>query len=228
MRIARIFIMIPCCYHKFTVIKSTKTSSSSEKQYFHSFPLSKSFRNAINSFDFDIGTFLRQPFLRLASQEPADRWNNMSADAHNKHSFHVLARAVLQLYANRNDLAVVKQVQKATRISQCTDFETYVKDALLRYKLEPIKKCEIKERNDEHEHNLKKLWEQYHKKLHVAEIYTGLQLMLQAPAESLVLQDRLCWMREQGFHATIVPVMNKCLSPRCCALVSQKNDMGPK
>lgn len=46
--------------------------------------------------------------------------------------------------------------------------------------------------------------------------------MLQAPAESLVLQDRLCWMEEEGLEAKIIPVMNKYISPRAYAIVSHK------
>lgn len=99
MKAARVFIMIPCCYHKLSISKSTKISTGSEKQYFNNFPLSSCLKSVINNSNFDIGSFLRQPFLRLACQEPADRWYNMSIEAHNEHSFHVLARAVLQLYA---------------------------------------------------------------------------------------------------------------------------------
>lgn len=108
MKIARIFILIPCCYHKLSVSKSIRinriesSNITYEKQYFNNFPLSNRFKTIINNTNFDIGTFLRQPFLRLACQEPVDRWYNMSIETHNKHSFYVLARAVLQLYATKS------------------------------------------------------------------------------------------------------------------------------
>lgn len=75
---------------------------------------------------------------------------------------------------------------------------------------------------DMHEKNIIELWENHCDKLKIVETYTGLQLMLQASAESFVLQDRLCWMEEQGLEAKIIPVMNKYLSPRAYAIVSQK------
>ena len=75
---------------------------------------------------------------------------------------------------------------------------------------------------DTHEKNITELWGSHSDKLNTVEIYSGLQLLLQAPAESLVLQDRLCWMQEQGLEAKIVPVMNRQLSPRSCAVVSRK------
>lgn len=75
---------------------------------------------------------------------------------------------------------------------------------------------------DELEKDITRVWEKQNKKLRAVEIYTGLQMMLQLPAESLVLQDRLCWLHEQGLEAVIVPVMNKRLSPRSHAIVSRK------
>lgn len=75
---------------------------------------------------------------------------------------------------------------------------------------------------DKLEKDITQLWEKQCKKLKTAEIYTGLQMMLQLPAESLVLQDRLCWLYEQGLEAAIVPVTNKRLSPRSYAIISHK------
>ncbi|PBC25399.1 hypothetical protein APICC_09447 [Apis cerana cerana] len=210
MKIARIFILIPCCYHKLSISKSIRINASSEKQYFNNFPLSNCFKTIINNTNFDIGTFLRQPFLRLACQEPVDRWYNMSIETHNKHSFYVLARAVLQLYATKNGFSLKKCTQKGTRKSQCLNFETYIKDALTRYILQPqeketFKKQDVEFNLDTHKKNIIELWKNHCDKFKIVEIYTGLQLMLQAPAESLVLQDRLCWMEEQGLEAKIVP-----------------------
>ncbi|CAK9833151.1 Methyltransferase-like protein 25B [Anthophora retusa] len=136
MKAARVFIIVPCCYHKLSISKSIKINSSKEKQYFKNFPLSSCLKTVINNYNFDIGLFLRQPFLRLACQEPADRWCNMSTKTHNEHSFYVLARAVLQLYATKNGFFLKKRNRKGTRKSQCLNFETYVRDSLNRYILQ--------------------------------------------------------------------------------------------
>ncbi|XP_017789596.1 PREDICTED: protein RRNAD1-like [Habropoda laboriosa] len=227
MKAARVFIMVPCCYHKLSISKNIKINTSNEKQYFHNFPLSSCLKSAINNNNFDIGFFLRQPFLRLACQEPADRWCNMSIKTHNEHSFYVLARAVLQLYAAKNGFFLKKRNRKGTRKSQCLNFETYVRDSLHRYILQPSKGDKVEEQDvqsnlDMHEKNIMQLWKVHCNKLKIVEMYTGLQLMLQAPAESFILQDRLCWMAEQGLEAKIIPVMNKRLSPRAYAIVSRK------
>lgn len=72
------------------------------------------------------------------------------------------------------------------------------------------------------EKGITRVWEEQSGRLEAVEIYTGLQMMLQLPAESLILQDRLCWLHEQGLEAVTVPVMNKCVSPRSYAIVSHK------
>ncbi|XP_072748542.1 uncharacterized protein [Anoplolepis gracilipes] len=188
-----------------------------EKQYFHNFPTSNCLRETIAMHNFDIGQFLRIPFLRLACQESTDKWHGMSKEKHDEHSFHVLARAVLELYSQQNNLVLKKKVRKGTRKSQCSNFQTYIKDSLLRYDLVPNTNVKLTEKE------ITQLWEEQSKRLEIVEIYSGLQMMLQLPAESLILQDRLSWLHEQDLQAVIIPVMNKCISPRSYAIVSYKN-----
>nr|XP_031845613.1 methyltransferase-like protein 25 isoform X2 [Nomia melanderi] len=227
MKAARLFIMISCCYHKLSMSKDTDENESTRKQYFNNFPLSTCFKSVIHDNNFDVGCFLRQPFLRLACQESAERWNNMSTENHDKHSFYVLARAVLQLYATQNDYTLKKCARKGTRKSQCLNFETYIKDSLNRYIFQSQKETNIKEQGvqfstEMHITRMMELWNIYCDKLKIVEIYTALQSVLQASAESLLLQDRLCWIQEHGLEATIIPVTNKQLSPRSYAIVSSK------
>ncbi|XP_014472505.1 PREDICTED: protein RRNAD1-like [Dinoponera quadriceps] len=224
MKSARLFILISCCYHKLSISESVRTPSQ-EKQYFHNFPMSSCLREVVETHSFDVGQFLRVPFLRLACQESADKWRGMTAEKHGEHSFHVLARAVLELYSRQNNLVLRKRVRKGTRKSQCMDFQTYVKDSLLRYDLAPRTDISVTGdviARDELEKDIVRVWEKQQKRMRAVEIYTGLQMILQLPAESLVLQDRLCWLHEQGLEAVIVPVMNKRLSPRSHAIVSRK------
>ncbi|XP_012064152.1 PREDICTED: methyltransferase-like protein 25 [Atta cephalotes] len=218
MKSAKLFILISCCYHKLSISKSVQ-----EKQYFQNFPTSNCLRETIAAYNFDVGQFLRIPFLRLACQESADKWHGMSQEKHKEHSFYVLARAVLELYSQQNNYVLNKKVRKGTRKSQCSNFQTYVKDSLLRYDL--VSDTDKKDNvitHEEMEKGITRLWEEQSTKLKTVEIYTGLQMMLQLPAESFILQDRLCWLHEQDLEAVIVPVMNKCISPRSYAIVSNK------
>lgn len=222
---AQLLILVSCCYHKLSTFKHEGVTNNI--QYFNNFPMSKCLQKAITTFNFNVNEFLKQPFLRLACQEPVERWSNMSQDSHDAHAFHVLARAVLELYAKRNKLYLKKKVCKATRRSQCSSIENYVKDTLLRYTFEPINETSQVKKGKMYNHEIIaseiiELWKNHCQRLKEVEIYTGLQLILQEPAESIVLQDRLCWLQEQGLEATLVPVMNKALSPRSNAIVAQK------
>lgn len=113
-----------------------KQIEEEEKEFFPLFPLSMTLKNAIQSSNLNCN-FMRRTFLRLACQEPAERWRGMSSKSHENHAFHVIARAVLQLYAVRNQLELKKLVQKGTRKSQCENFPMYLKDSLKRYKFIP-------------------------------------------------------------------------------------------
>lgn len=109
MKSAKLFILISCCYHKLSISKSVQTPLR-EKQYFHNFPTSNCLRETIAAYNFDVGQFLRVPFLRLACQESADKWHGMSQEKHNEHSFHVLARAVLELYSQQSRYLILYNV----------------------------------------------------------------------------------------------------------------------
>lgn len=101
MKNAQLLILISCCYHKLSISKNEKEMSNNT-QYFDNFPMSQCLQKAIANSNLDTSTFLRQPFLRLACQESAERWISMSQDSHDIHAFHVLARAVLELYVKQS------------------------------------------------------------------------------------------------------------------------------
>lgn len=103
LKVAKLLILLSCCYHKLTTVES----NFEDKEYFINFPISDAFARAVHTSKLDIGLFLRRPFLRLACQESADRWQEMSVQAHNEHSFHVLGRAVLELFAEQSKINIV-------------------------------------------------------------------------------------------------------------------------
>lgn len=72
------------------------------------------------------------------------------------------------------------------------------------------------------EHEILSLWNTHDAKLRSIEAYTALQMILQNIAESLVLTDRCYYLEEQNCNATLLPIANRSLSPRCFALLSNK------
>jgi hypothetical protein len=98
----KLLVIVPCCYHKMSLAKNIAMT----EEKFCNFPLSSSLCHLVHSAPFcDAVCFLRRPFLRLASQETATRWQQWSEEDHKWHSLQVMARAVLQLYAHNGKQA---------------------------------------------------------------------------------------------------------------------------
>jgi hypothetical protein len=94
----KLLVIVPCCYHKMSFTENVAVP----EEHFCNFPLSSSLCHLVHSAAFyDAVHFLSRPFLRLASQETATRWQQWSEDDHKQHSLQVMARAVLQLYAHK-------------------------------------------------------------------------------------------------------------------------------
>ncbi|XP_008557948.1 methyltransferase-like protein 25B [Microplitis demolitor] len=211
---AKLLIIVSCCYHKLEVNDYNK---------FINFPVSQTLKNVINNSNNNCNykEILHRPFLRLACQEPANRWDKMSKDLHDKHAFCVLSRAVIELFTYENNITLTKCVRKATRKSQCKNFETYLQDTIERYYFNGNSISNDGD-NKKFMETIMKLWESHEDKMNDVEIYTGLQLLLQAPAESLVLYDRYCWLIENNYSSEIVAVLSNVISPRCYATVGIK------
>lgn len=85
------------------------------KEHFFNFPLSASLRllthcgqpqpwtASSTASSMTACSFLRRPMLRLAAQETVERWEKMSVETHQRHSRHVMARAVFELYASASE-----------------------------------------------------------------------------------------------------------------------------
>lgn len=82
-------VIMPCCYHKMKM----KESGVEE---FLNIPLSDSLRLAYEKCH--AGGFMRRPFLRLCCQRVTWTENEQNTDVR---AFHLLSRAVLQLFAHR-------------------------------------------------------------------------------------------------------------------------------
>ena len=88
----KLMMLVPCCYHKMALVGENE---------FVNFPLSCALSELLADELCDCRGFLSRPFLRLASQETASRWINMSEDEHKQHSENMMARAVLQLCVHK-------------------------------------------------------------------------------------------------------------------------------
>lgn len=222
---AKLLILISCCYHKLTLIDDKNQDEfMGEEKYFKDFPMSSISKKTLD--EFDAQKLFNRPFMRLACQETSDRWLQMDETTHEKHSFHVLARAILELYCSEHEIKLKKVCRKGTRKSQCESFENYLEDSSNRYVLEKLtnhgeEACVISW-NDKIKDDMKILWLKYTDKLKAVELFTALQLLLQQAAESLILSDRMYFLKENNCEAYLASIMNRSLSPRSCALISKK------
>ncbi|XP_063985354.1 probable methyltransferase-like protein 25 [Diachasmimorpha longicaudata] len=209
MKNARLLVMMSCCYHKL--------ECAEDKPGFKNFPMARGLEREYERIRDPQGEVLGRTFMRLACQEPAERWEGMGEEEHETHSICLMARAVLELFCRKNQINLTKTKRKSVRSSKCLNFETYLQNFVSRYNFNG------KELDEKYYAEINQLWGENESKLKLAEVYTGLQLLLQAPAEYLVLNDRKCWLEEQGFPETkIVSVLNRKLSPRSHAIVSSK------
>lgn len=112
---------------------------------------------------------------------------------------------------------LIKNVRKATRKSQCSNFASYLMDCTHRYTLHKA------EWNEKIQNEITSLWLENELKSKEVELYTALQLLLQKPVESFVLMDRIQFLKEKNFETFVVQVTERSLSPRSYALISKKN-----
>lgn len=121
-----------------------------------------------------------------------------------------------------------KLLGKSRGKSQSLDFEKYLENFSNKYIFEKYtdydEKATIIPWDDKIKKEIKVLWSQYADKQKTIELYTALQLLVQQAAESLILLDRVYFLKEKNCSAYLTSVMNKSLSPRCCAIVARKKN----
>lgn len=77
-------LIMPCCYHKMIF----KANSLNE---FENVPLSQRVKSTLHAKD-----IINRPFLRLAGQQTAARWRNVSQTEHNEHGRNMFLRGIVQ------------------------------------------------------------------------------------------------------------------------------------
>ena len=105
MEMAKIFILVSCCYHKLSLKITEKSAAEFEDgaENFNYFPLSDALKDTLKGSNENVGTLFGRTFMRLACQETSERWTTMSEKSHNEHAFHVLSRGTLELYASESN-----------------------------------------------------------------------------------------------------------------------------
>jgi len=139
-------------------------------------------------------------FLRLAANEGVERWLEQGEEEHSLHMVEVGRRAVLEVVAEKSGISLSR---KRAGSSICEKWGVG------------------EEIEQEVEMRLAELGEN----LHLIEMLTGLQFLLQGVIEELVAMDRVCYLNECGIkNVKLVRIFDGGISPRNIAICAFKTN----
>lgn len=157
--------------------------------------------------------------LRLAAQETVERWERMSVETHQRHSRHVMARAVFELYASANGIQVARRGSRCLRGAALSLDARAVLAEMVQRLLAGVSAEEVAR----HQRAMCSLYAALDPLRPLVEALTALQSALQNVCEGLVLVDRLACLAGPGVAAVgVLKVADQFVTPRCYALVATK------
>lgn len=208
-------VSIGCCYNLLSEPKPGSNSPDENRQY--GFPLSR----GVKSTGLSLGKSLRD----LACQS-AERWKCLDiAEAVNNfelHAFRAAFQMLLHKFYPHLATSSIGRQGKALRRLQKTEscsadkfwlFASYCKSGLSRLGLEPLEDVEF--------HTI---WKEVEPYLDLVGPYWSLRAALGPLLETLILLDRLLFLKEQGdsVEAALFPIFDPELSPRNVAIIAKK------
>ena len=169
--------------------------------YSTSFPLSQ----ALTSLSCLLPPPPRIPyFLRLAANEGVERWLEQGEEEHNRHMVEVGRRAVLEVVAGESGISLSRK-RGGTTVSE-------------RWGVGEVVEQEVESRLAELGENL-----------HLIEMLTGLQFLMQRVIEELVAMDRVSYLYECGIkNVNLVRIFDGSISPRNIAICASKTNLTEK
>ena len=141
----------------------------------------------------------RRPFLlRLGANEGVERWQEQGEAEHSRHMMEVGRRAVLEVVAERRGIKLGRKRAGST-VSE-------------RWGVDKVVEEEV-------EQELRGLGG----KLHLLELLTGLQFLMQRVIEELIATDRACYLYECGVPKVhLARIFDGSISPRNIVICASK------
>ena len=163
-----------------------------------SFPLSQ----ALTSVSHLLPPPSRAPyFLRLAANEGVERWLEQGEEEHSRHMVEVGKRAVLEMVAEESGISLSRRRAGSTV-------------------------CERWGVGEEVEQEVERRLAELGEDLHLIEMLTGLQFLMQRVIEELVAMDRVCYLYEWGIKkVNLVRIFDGSISPRNIAICASKRNL---
>ena len=140
-------------------------------------------------------------FLRLAANEGVERWLGQGEEEHSRHMVEVGRRAVLEVVAEKSGISLSRRRAGTTVCERWGVGEDVEQEVEMR---------------------LAELGES----LHLIEMLTGLQFLLQGVIEELVAMDRVSYLHECGIKkVNLVRIFDGSISPRNIAICAFKKNL---
>ncbi|CAD5123316.1 DgyrCDS11674 [Dimorphilus gyrociliatus] len=154
--------------------------------------------------------------LRLGAQETRIRWLNQTENDHETHVRNVLYRAVLELFLKNKGMETLKKTKRRlVRREERLSFAHYIDDVINRTEFSSLWKEEITQ-----------LYRECEEAENMIEPITCLQVMLQSVIETLILIDRVYFLKENGsYDVNLLNVFDDKISPRNVAIVMEAKKM---
>ncbi len=191
----RAAVLLPCCYHK-TTLSCNRLMSSYEG--------STTLR----------GDLLCLPALRLACQEPLERWVAMTEGELTERARWQGYRAILEDFCAKRSLAISKRRRRGARKAAIQHEQDYVESVVEGYHFR---------RSDGGQEEIDLVWlrtelrDAFRDAESVLPSLLNLnivQLSLQSLLEYFILLDRCLFVLERGFEVEIIELFDPLLSPR--------------
>ena len=143
----------------------------------------------------------------------------MTASEHEEHCRHVSLRAVLQLWMDRHGLHLTRRKRRPVcRQGRDTDIHSFVASLADCYDLGCV--------DWDYREELRRLYAANAQLFDLTEVLTGLQFLLQAVIEGVLLEDRRVFLEQQhqeGIVCGVWQIFDEELSPRNKLLLAYKS-----
>ncbi|KAL1502219.1 hypothetical protein ABEB36_007393 [Hypothenemus hampei] len=211
-------VIMPCCYHR--MIRK-------DDQSFNSFPVSHMVKTLFKNYK--ANGFIKEEFLRLACQQSYQCFLKMSKEEHLQHSIHSIRRALLEFVAKLENCSVRRIKRKSIRPESTTstdidkDFEEYLNNLTRTHRLLGNHVNHIKIDDEAFRFKMREKWTEQKNDCWQVEILMGLQAAIQPICETVILFDRVVFLKEKGVHCYKRKITDDEISPRCWAVIAKKN-----
>ncbi|KAK4885979.1 hypothetical protein RN001_002250 [Aquatica leii] len=213
LELAQSLAIMPCCYHRLEM-----SHVSADGEMFENFPISQVLSDVYENLNGKL--FLKKPFLRLACQQTESAWKHMSDEDHAIHSKSCILRAILQEFANEENLKIERLKRKSGKL--INNVKEYINNVKFTHKLIRPDGSDYVINEDVFLKTMMGKWKSYKDKCYLVEVLTAFQTAIQSICENIILLDRVQYLSEKGIKCDIYKVTDDHISPRCHALVANK------